>query len=295
MEDAKFDAFFAALEKSTDRSRTVVYAFIVIYVAMLIYALNAFAYPARQRIFDEIDRQARCFYLQQMDAASCSEDVQKAVNELKKPPIRDEKIEHDFWEHQYQTTYDASVAARTFRMPIVGLDSDRDLLWIIFPLIGLIGHYIVWLALRRTALLFEFLFHHNRRDALRLRLMETTLMLSAPLNVDSRQIPRLFRHLWLIVTLIVFAIPFLTTILVMCDQTNVFPALIYNREIEHFLPKPTVGLWLQLSTEAVLLFLQGALLAQLLLLGRQFGQSQSQLSRAIAALEHLHSRAQPET
>ena len=48
VEKSEFDDYFSVLEKASDRTRSVLYVFIIVYIAVLLYSLNAFAYPARQ-------------------------------------------------------------------------------------------------------------------------------------------------------------------------------------------------------------------------------------------------------
>jgi hypothetical protein len=53
MDKADFDDYFKVLDKAGDRVRSVLYAFIIINVALLMYGVN-FVYPARQFIFDDV-------------------------------------------------------------------------------------------------------------------------------------------------------------------------------------------------------------------------------------------------
>jgi hypothetical protein len=50
------------LDKASDRLRTVIYALIIVYVAMLLFGLSAFLYPSRQYAYDDLNKQVRCIY-----------------------------------------------------------------------------------------------------------------------------------------------------------------------------------------------------------------------------------------
>jgi hypothetical protein len=45
MEKSEFDDYFAVLGKASDQTRSVLYVFIIVYIAMLLYGLNAFVIP----------------------------------------------------------------------------------------------------------------------------------------------------------------------------------------------------------------------------------------------------------
>jgi hypothetical protein len=149
VEKPEFDDYFAVLDKASDRTRSVLYVFIIVYIAVLLYGLNAFAYPARQFTYDNVSLQARCRYNPEYN--KCAQ-VMNVLSSAKQPPQLEETIEKNLWGHQLQLFYDDSVAVRTFKFPIFGLETDRDLLWLIFPLVGIIGYYIVRLPSRDVPL-----------------------------------------------------------------------------------------------------------------------------------------------
>ena len=48
MDKSEFDDYFAELGKTGDRAQSVLYVFIVVYIAMLLYGLTAFTVTSRR-------------------------------------------------------------------------------------------------------------------------------------------------------------------------------------------------------------------------------------------------------
>ncbi len=201
-------------------------------------------------------------------------------------PTRDVAVANAFMSHELQLFYDDSVAVRTFKFPIFGLETDRDLLWLIFPLIGMIAYYIVWLALGRLAGMFSFLLGRNRTDAVWLRLIQSTLVITTPLNTErDSEITPFYQAIWRVLTLLVFAIPIIVTLLTIADQTNAIAYFIRQVPGEKFMKDPTAAFLVKLVFQVLVLLLQLGLLGKLIALSVRFGRDQSEAARLIAALE----------
>jgi hypothetical protein len=283
MEEPVFKAYFDVLDKAGDRARSVLYVFITLNIALFIYGVNSFAYPVRQYIFDEVNLQARCRYRTNND--NCK-SVTPALARLAKDPMLNEEIERDFWNHQLDLFYDSSVAMRTFKAPILGLESDRDLLWLIFPLIGVVGYFITISALLPVVTMFRFLLDGNKAVATRLRLMQSVAVISAPLNIArDGEMTRLYQLVWRLITLIVFAIPLLVNVLMIADQTNFVASVIYQQEDQYFLRHPGFFSLAKLAFEIATLALQYRLFRKLVKLGVSFGEDQRHAQGLIAQLE----------
>lgn len=283
MEKPEFNDFFNALDKAGDRVRSVVYIFVVLNIALLMYVVNVFAYPVQQFLFDDMKLQIQCRY--QSEPKKCQIVAPELAHINDAPRLKDQ-IERDFWNHQLYASYDKSVALRTFKMPILGLETDRDLLWMIFPLIGMVSYFILWSALVQLAQIFRFLLDRNDADATRLRLMQSAVVITAPLSDGAGgEMTRFYRLLWQIVAMVILAIPPIVTMFVIADQTNAIPHFIYRLDGEPFLKDPTGGLWAKLAFEVVLLLLQSGLFIRLAILGLHFGADQGDAERLIADLE----------
>ena len=109
MEKVDFDDYFAGLEKASDRTRSVIYAFIIVYIAVLLYSLSAFAYPARQLTYDYVNLLVRCF--DNVGDKQCDQ-VAADVARSKDPPQLEKAVANAFMSHELQLFYDDSVAVR---------------------------------------------------------------------------------------------------------------------------------------------------------------------------------------
>ncbi len=283
MEKAEFDDYFAVLDKASDRARSVIYVFIIVYIAVLLYGLNAFAYPARQYTYDNMNLQVRCRY--HRDDSECN-SLKKLLSTAERSPQLDDAIEKNLWSHELQLFYDDSVAVRTFKFPIFGLETDRDLLWLIFPFIGMIGYYIVWLVLGRLATTFRFLLNSNQSDPVRLRLIQSIVVITTPLNPEHGEMSPFYQVVWRTLASLVFVIPVIVTLLTIADQTNAIPTLILHRKGEHLFEDSTIPAIVRVMFDALVLLLQLGLFSELIALGRRFGRDQRETERLIGALEH---------
>ena len=282
MEKSDFDNFLAALGKASDTAQRVFYVLIIVYIAMLLYGLYAFAYPVRQFLYDDADLRIRCLY----DPGNPKCVPPKGSMESAKPPQLDQETEHEFRAHVLQLFYDNSVAARNFTFPILGWETDRVYFWLFFPLIGMIGYYIVWLALSRLGATFRFLLNRNRHDALRLRLILSTLMITAPLRGEHAEITPFYQAIWWALAILVFLIPIINSLLAISDTTNAIPVI---RDGSKFLANWSTPQSLpRLAFEVLALALQGTLFHKLCALARRFGRDQSEAEHLIAMLE-VHS------
>lgn len=283
MDKSEFDGYFAELGKASDRAQSVLYVFIVVFIAMLLYALN-FVHPEWQFLYDDASLRARC--LSQSEDPKCQNLKDFVANE-RRPPALKNTMEENLWNHQLQLFYDHSVNDRTFKFPIFGWETDRNYFWLIFPLIGIISYYIVWLAFSRPVWLFKFLLDRNRSDAVRLRLIRSSLMVTTPLVTTRRsgypEISPFYRAGWRILELIVFSLPIFITLLSISDLTNAIPAILDPREPFRW-SEPGL-LRIKLAFDVLALMLQVALFMNLVTLARGFARDQTEATRLIARLE----------
>ena len=290
MEKVEFDDYFKALDKASDRLRRVIYAYIIVSVAMLLYALSAFAYPAQQIAYDHLSQKASCFFSNFSDA-NCK-DAKEDFEDHKVAPSMKDDVNKVLWEHQLLNLYDDSVKNRSFSFPIFGLQTDRDLLWILFPLVGIIGYYIILLTLGSMIRLFVFLRDENLNDPFRLRLIQSTLVITTPLEASGGNAGRrhgelgpFFRSLWRVLALVVCFIPIFISMLIVADQTNAIAHYIRQLQAEKFFDKPSTLFEVQLWVEAGLAIVEVVLFLALVQLGRLFGDFQKQLEAQIQSVE----------
>jgi hypothetical protein len=294
-----FDDYYKVLDKASDRARSVLYVFIVVHLAVLLYGLYGFAYPARQYNYDEVREYIQCLH-EPMNGvctkrAKAADKTWPEANEpIKTWPDVKEPIGQTFWAHQMQLSYDESVAARTFKFPIFGLETDRDLLWLIFPMIGIIGYFIVWAGLTRLSGMFKFLWDRNWSDPVRLRLIQSTVVSSRPVSNHGRVLTGIYQIVWELVAVLVFAIPVFVVLLMMADQTNAIATLIHKVPNQHFLfenwsflAKSKAPKLIQLAVEAVFLVLQIGLLIEIGTFANAFHRDQMAIDQRVAELEAM--------
>jgi hypothetical protein len=290
VDKADFDDYFQILDKASDRARSVLYTFIIINIALLMYSVNVFTYPVQQYSFDDINLEARCRYEKAAPNPSSSDTkcdrIREDLARVTASPQLAMELEQQFWSHQLDLFYDKSVALRTFKAPILGLETDRDLLWLIFPLLSIIGYFIVWSAFIRFGTLFRFLLLHNERDAMRIRRIQSTVVISAPLSgSDSSDITPFYLTLWRFVATVVFAIPIIVSLLMLADQTNAIAAYIRRIPNERFLKYSSTPFLTQLAIECGLLLLQIGLFTKFYQFGISFGRDQDEAERILAKLD----------
>ena len=268
MTDKEFDVYFSRLEKSSDSTRSIIFVFIVVYLALLMYALQTFGYPARQFTYDDVLLQVKCRY--ESNRTSKCEPLSKGLlDEVNVPPALKDDLEKDLWKHKLQLFYDDSVAQRTFQFPVFGATTDRDLMWLIFPIPGVIAYLIIWLALRQLVETFLFIMNRNKNDPLRLRLILSTLMLSSP----SAEFNLLIQTVWYATAGFIVSMPIIVCVLMIFDQIKLWQS---------------PGVVLRFTILLVFLTLQGVLLARLVALFRDFGRNQREAQWLVAGLDPIH-------
>jgi hypothetical protein len=227
MSKEDFAAYFSSLEKSSDRARSTIYIFTVVYIAVLFWALNL-VYPSRQIVFNTISKNVVSRYTEPSGENCktsknplCSQDHK--ITPQEQQGIQD--IEKGIWQNQLNSAYNDSLSLRTIQLPIFGLTTDRDFAWVIFPFLGILGYYLVWLALARVRSLFRFLFEQNHSEPTRLRLILSTQQLTSPFNDQSIEFSQFHQTIWKCLAASVFCIPILASVITIFDQTNVLAIL----------------------------------------------------------------------
>jgi hypothetical protein len=287
MSKEDFAAYFAALEKSSDRARSLIYIFTIVSITVLFYVINSFVYPSRQFTFELIKQIVECRYDTTTPNQICTDLGPTFIKKLTAPPQLQKDMEKDWWQHQLNLFYDDSVSTRTFQFPFFGITADRDLVWMIFPFLGILQYYLIWLALARAKSLFCFLAEQNKSDPTRLRLILSTQLLTSPLNDQSSELSKVHQTVWKILAISVFFIPIVASLITILDQTNLLAILrgsdalaLANVNFQH-----TPGFILRFVIELGLLAFQGIVLAQLMGIGMAFGRDQSVAQRSIAHAE----------
>jgi hypothetical protein len=276
MTDKEFDAYFSRLDKASDSTRSIVYVFIIVYIAVLLYALNAFVYPVRQHGYDDILLRVECRY--DRTSKQC-EQFKEFLDTVSTPPALREELERDLWKHKLQLFYDDSVSVRTFQLPVFGITTDRDLLWIIFPLMAVIAYLIIWLALQRLVGTFVFIMDRNKNDPVRLRLILSTLMLTSPLNIE---VGLFFQIVWYATAVFIFSIPIIVCVLTIADQLDVSAFFRGGHLIFDWRSSPFIT---RFTAQVIFLVLQATLLYKLFTVSKGFARNQREAHKLVESLD----------
>jgi hypothetical protein len=138
---------------------------------------------------------------------------------------------------------------------------------------------------------FGFLLDRNRSNGMRLRLIRSALVVTAPLNHErGGEITPFYRVLWQLTAITVFAIPVVVTVLMIANQTNAVATFFRRVPGEQFLKDPSGPFLAQLTFEGVCLLLQLDLLIKLIGLANRFGRDQGEVGCLIAAFERQGSQ-----
>lgn len=253
------------LQKNSDRTRSLIYVCIVVYSSVFIYVLNVFVYPVKQYRVDDLRSVMACMYKNyDISDNRCTTLLKHAglgpfekSRSLTDRPYNDElstkrnlmlsdlgeaarmmmpeikydqqewyTIQHEDLIHKLASIHDKSAKIIDFTFPILGFKTDRNWIWFIMPLIGVLTYYLVWFAIVSTVTTFEFLsndsknLENKQEKALRLRLLLSTQMLTAPLNKSSNEVSRFHADCWKILAITIFSTPIIIDLIIIADQLH---------------------------------------------------------------------------
>ena len=117
-----FNMLFGALQRSAETARSAFYAFVIVYAAMLFYAMNTFVYPVSQNLLSAVR--------EQIDSGKDCEPGHAGPLCLKAAPPLD-RLNAEDAAHVLGYFQDRSTDDRVFHVPLIGLNSDRNWFWLI--------------------------------------------------------------------------------------------------------------------------------------------------------------------
>jgi len=189
--DEDFKACLDGLQKSGERVRSNIYAFVLIFGAILLWALNAIVWPAEQKRLDSSQRKdaSVIMCLNAPNLPGCSvilngpslthrlEPGIDAATNLRKPDI--ETADLDYLKHEIQMHLDKSAEVAQFRVPLAGIISDRTWLWLVNAALGLFMFYLIRDSLNGAQQMLQFLCDRHEKDLFRLALLSTAQILTS--------------------------------------------------------------------------------------------------------------------
>ena len=197
-EDADFGKCFDVLQRIGESARSTLYAFVLIFGALLLWALNAVVYPAEQQRLGQVK-------LKQAEMIECliaSETPGNAPEEcagILKDTSLDYQVKLDmskfiarhggkidlfqidssYLQHEIQYQLDKSSEMAQFHVPIIGISSDRTWLWLVNLTLGPLFYYILKDTLSNMTYLLGNLYEKFSDKKNWMMLLSTTQILSS--------------------------------------------------------------------------------------------------------------------
>ena len=130
-----FNMLFGALQRSAETARSAFYAFVIVYAAMLFYAMNTFVYPVSQNLLSAVR--------EQIDSGKdCEPGHAGPLCQRAEPPL--DRLNAEYAAHVLGYFQDRSTDDRVFHVPLIGLNSDRNWFW----LINVAGSFLLYTLIR---------------------------------------------------------------------------------------------------------------------------------------------------
>ncbi|NKL66296.1 hypothetical protein [Rhizobium leguminosarum] len=235
--DSQFTLLLASLDRNSDRTRSAVYFFVIIFAVSATFVFSAYfndvpkarveAQTQRYRVL--LDHAASCASLKEIMYFDPTFDEDGLLTDTEpctvgtpsdKPfliSLRNSLIAH----HIQQFMDDRFKKGSTFSIPILGVTIDRTVFWLFNGIAGLLGSFILYCLIQNEAELLIFLVDSSKRDAIRLRLILATQILGdrgrSPAQ-KSEGARLVHRDEWFRPIRWVFALPILASLYVLLDQ-----------------------------------------------------------------------------
>jgi hypothetical protein len=209
MDDGDFKQCFDVIQKTGENTRSIIYVYILIFGALLIWALNAIVYPAEQSRIDQIRQKQvegiKCLirlegqkaHLASDDNArdkfnkQCSKFLQGTSLEFdigedgamvfnkETEKFEVPKMDIEFMKHELQYQSDKAAELARFSVPIIGISSDRNWLWLIGVTLGPLFYYFIRDSFSNLQFLLDYVYERNSEKPHRLALLATTQIISS--------------------------------------------------------------------------------------------------------------------
>jgi hypothetical protein len=165
-----FNMLFGALQRSAETARSAFYAFVIVYAAMLFYAMNTFVYPVSQNLLSAVR--------EQIDSGKDCEPGHAGPLCLRAAPPLD-RLNAEYAAHVLGYFQDRSTDDRVFHVPLIGLNSDRNWFWLINVAGSFLLYTLIRGALQKYQQLAQYLFNENKQDTTRVVLLNTTQIMTS--------------------------------------------------------------------------------------------------------------------
>ncbi|WP_158686994.1 hypothetical protein [Rhizobium leguminosarum] len=236
--DSEFTLLLASLDRNSDRTRSAVYFFVIVFAVSATFVFSAYfndvpkarveAQAQRYRVL--LDHAASCASLKETmyfdptfnehglltDTEPCTVGTPDEKSSL--ISLRYSLIAH----HIQQFMDDRFRKGSTFSIPILGVAIDRTVFWIFNGIAGLLGSFILYCLIQNEAELLRFLIDSSKGNAIRLRLILATQILGdrgrPRLDQKTEGSSLVQRDEWFRPIRWVFVLPILASLYVLLDQ-----------------------------------------------------------------------------
>jgi hypothetical protein len=170
MSPEDFTMLFGALQRSAETARSAFYAFVIVYAAMLFYAMNTYVYPISQHLLSAVQEQIG-------SARDCDPGHVDPLCLKAAPPL--DRLNAEYAAHIVEYFQDRATDERVFHVPLIGLSSDRNWFWLINVAGSFLLYTLIRGAVQKYHRLADYLLNENKEDTARMMLLNTTQIITS--------------------------------------------------------------------------------------------------------------------
>lgn len=206
----EFRQSFDVLLRISENARKVIYAFVLIYGALLLWSLNAVLYPGeehrREQILERDAQTAECIIeLESKGASTINDDCKNKLKYLsldynirkdhnnregdtalgdlaERAHLNLAQIDSNYLQHEIQGQADRSAEIARFNVPLLGIASDRTWLWLVNLVLGPLFYFLIRDSLINVRHLLDILYKSSVDRPVRLTLLSVTQVISASIQ-----------------------------------------------------------------------------------------------------------------
>ena len=241
MKSDEFGVLFPILEKSSERTRTILYTFLVINFAAFLFVFSFVVYSRSTERLKEFEKYILCIGNVPLSAQrlfpklkECSEldfeigDQGYAIlktmsNEIGAGNFRELKA---LKSKTLELLASERIASHKFSIPILGISIEADYFWMIHSYFGVLGLIIIAATFRREQHNFEYLYDGMRTfSRAQLCAIQSTQMITPQINQPASLLKPFFPRLQKLLLLSVIWLPIIVELLLISYELYVIDIL----------------------------------------------------------------------
>ena len=202
-DDEHFKQCFDLYQRISENARTTVFTFVLIFGALLLWALNAIVYPAEQQRLEEVIaknvKTIICLALFESNSDSdprftssgCPNKLKNTSLDYRADPsqklkaildatsLSPVKTDGEYIKHEIQYQFDKSADVARFNIPLIGVASDRSWFWLVNLVLGPFLLLVVRDSAANVRRLLARLYESSHGQPVRLILLSATQIISS--------------------------------------------------------------------------------------------------------------------